>query len=121
MRYCLTATPDGILIDGFPLAKQMHSQFSSQALRNIERAAELLKTVKPEEWENCTPHEMNNIPTLAKVNMLLALANPFYLDKYSPEQPRDDRVGETVYHTKSVNYHGHISNDPSQYLSLIHI
>lgn len=85
----LTATRKGILLDDKLLHKSTRKQLSSYALRYIERAEELLKKVQPEDWDTHTPHQANNVPELAKAQMMLALANPIILDKYSADQPRD--------------------------------
>lgn len=86
----LIATPEGIFLNGMPLHKSaVRQQLSSRAARYIDRAGELLKQVKPERWDSRTPHNMNDVPALAKAQMMLALANPILLDKYSPDQPRD--------------------------------
>ena len=87
----LIATPNGILINGIPLSKTSTNSLSPY----VKRASELLKEVKSEEWESTKPHQTNNIPTLAKVNMLLALApeNRVELCKagFNEDEPRDER------------------------------
>ncbi|HEU5046315.1 MAG TPA: hypothetical protein VFT64_00575 [Rickettsiales bacterium] len=86
----LIATPEGILLDGMLLHKSaVRQQLSSRATRYIDRAEELLKQVAPEDWDDCTPHNPNDVPALAKAQMMLALANPILLDKYSSDQSRD--------------------------------
>jgi len=85
----LIATPNGILINGLPLTKSVPQHLSSQSQRYVKRASELLKEVRPEDWDNHTPHTMDNVPILAKVNMLLALASPQTYEKYRSDQPRD--------------------------------
>jgi len=80
-------TPEGIVINGMALAK-----LSPWQAGYIQRAEELLRQVKKEEWESRAPHDSNHVPTLAKVNMLLALAQPVRLGKanFNPEQARDE-------------------------------
>ncbi|HEU5048382.1 MAG TPA: BPSL0067 family protein [Rickettsiales bacterium] len=85
----LTATPKGILFDDKPLNKSVQQELSPYALRYIKRAGELLKQVSPEDWDKHTPHHMNDVPELARAQMMLALANPIILNKYSADQPRD--------------------------------
>jgi|GEM_PF-2294755 len=87
----IIATPEGIVINGIALSK-MASSLSSRQSAYINRASELLAQVKKEEWESRTPHDANHVPTLAKVNMLLALAQPVRLGKanFNPDQARDE-------------------------------
>jgi hypothetical protein len=74
----------------------MSSQLSPQGLRYVKRAEKLLAKVRPEDWDDRTPHTARNVPTLAKAWMLLALARPmtreeFYKSNFNPDQLRDDR------------------------------
>ncbi len=89
----LDATSEGITLDGAPLTKAAIDTLPTQSLRHILRAHELFKEVKPEDWDNRTPHDMNNVPLFAKALMHQALANPIYLDKagFNPDEPRDER------------------------------
>ena len=54
----------------------------------IERAETLLKDVRPQDWDDRTAHLPGKFTLLAKVNMLLALAQPRELLRYSPDEPR---------------------------------
>lgn len=91
--YKLTATSQGILLNGSAINKQSLNSLDPQLVGYVQCASQLLKKVTPEEWDRRTPHDSRNIPTLAKVNMLLALASPQALDKYNfnPDEPRDER------------------------------
>jgi hypothetical protein len=71
-----TVTPHGIMIDGMPLNKSTSHNLSPQTRRQVERIEELLKKMKKEDWDNRTPHAMNDIPMLARVMMEAALASP---------------------------------------------
>lgn len=84
----LSLTPQGILLDGKPLTKAFIDALPPQSLRYLLRASELLLQVKPEDWDDRTPHQGNNVSTLTKAYTIVALANPIELDKYSPDQPR---------------------------------
>ncbi len=72
------------------LSKFCGNSFSSQSLRYINRAGELMAKVKDSDWDDRTPHDMNHIPALAQVKMNLALASPqpYPFQKYSSDQPR---------------------------------
>ncbi len=83
----LVVTPDGIMLDGLPLNKDVLHVLPSESLCYINRAKQLLVEIKREDWDNCTPHDTNHVPTLAKIKMLLALAMP-QTHKYSLDQPR---------------------------------
>ena len=83
-----TATSNGILIDGLLLNKSASQSLPPQALYYVKRAEKLLAKVKKEDWDNRTPHARDDIPALAKAQMMLALASPQSFGKYSPDQPR---------------------------------
>ncbi len=87
-----TATPHGILVDGLPLAKSFSKDVSPQARCYVTLAEELLKQVKPEDWDNRMPHDAHNIPTLAKAQMLLALASPQPMETFHKYRENQARV-----------------------------
>ncbi len=89
-----TATPHGILVDGLPLAKSFSKDVSPQARCYVTLAEELLKQVKPEDWDNRMPHDAHNIPTLAKAQMLLALASPQPMETF--HKYRDDQTDNHI-------------------------
>jgi hypothetical protein len=123
----LVATPQGILLDGLPLTKHALAKLPPEAQGRIKRAGELFAKVKKEDWDNRTPHAMNDMPVLAQAQMELALAMPQTLDKYNfnPDQPRDpntarwvdvdgdpgepeenkNRVSVTVHSNKNITIH----------------
>lgn len=102
----LTLTPKGIMLDGECLNNTSFDQLTERSQRYIARANDLLKRVHPEDWDSHIPHEINNVPALAKAHMMLALANPILLGKYSPDQPRD--------------WHGRWTNGSSEVSSIPH-
>jgi hypothetical protein len=79
-----TATPHGILINGLPLTKSFSENLSAHALRYIKCAEELLKQATREDWNDRTPHSADNVPIVARVQMLLALASPQPFGKSNP-------------------------------------
>jgi len=107
------ATPEGIVINGMALAK-----LSPRQAGYIQRAEELLAQVKKEEWESRTPHDANHVPTLAKVNMLLALAQPVRLGKanFNPEQARDEDGRWTDEGGDTKEPKAHILKSPKKYI-----
>ncbi|HEU5048458.1 MAG TPA: polymorphic toxin type 44 domain-containing protein [Rickettsiales bacterium] len=102
-------TPEGLTLAGNLMAKRrqdgaffIHAQqltktlasaygndiITPHTIRYLNRAGELMAKVQDADWDAQTPHDMHHIPALAQVRMLLALATPIPLYKYSPEQPR---------------------------------
>jgi hypothetical protein len=71
-----TVTPQGILMDGMPLNKSASGNLSPETRHCLRRMEELLATVKEEDWEDRTPHAMNNVSVLARVRIMAALASP---------------------------------------------
>lgn len=87
----LTATPQGILLNGEPLCKSTIEALPLQSLRHIACALEWMLKMTDEDWGPPKPHGPNDIPKLAMAEINLAMASPGTLIKYSPDQPRDDR------------------------------
>lgn len=89
LRHKLTATPQGIFLDGEPLNKSTVSALPARSLYHIARACELMLKMTDKDWEPPAPHGPNDIPKRAQVEMHLALANPGSFNKGYPDQPRD--------------------------------
>jgi len=88
----VAATPKGITIDGMPLTKTSLSKLSPCSQHYVQKAAALMKSMKPEDWEKQIMVDVNHVPKLVEVGIYLSLANPIPMDKYNfnPDQPRDE-------------------------------
>jgi hypothetical protein len=89
-NFKLTATPQGILMDGVPLHKCDLSRFPRRALSHLRHALELSKTMTPEDWGPVRPHGFDDIPVRALFEADLALAGA-ELNKsgFNPDELRD--------------------------------
>lgn len=88
--YRFAATPQGITCNGKPLTLEMFKALPPGAQHAVLRAAELLLDIMPEEWNDRTPHDIRNVPRIAKAQTILTLESPVYLDKrnFNSGQPR---------------------------------
>ena len=90
-RRKLTATPEGIFMEGKPLQKSDLSGFSRQSLLHLVCATALWKKMTPRDWERPSPPGPNGISRHALLEMNLAFAGLDTLEKFDFDEQRDAR------------------------------